>query len=139
GEVVSAGGPWEPPGAGPPPNPFANPYAPPAPGYDAGPPGYPPQTAGYPLDYELNEEENRIVSGAALWARVLGIMLIIEGVVQLVQLNVIGGPLSIAIGALLISAAGSFSAVVNTQGNDIGNLVQAISKVGSVFKIRVIL
>jgi hypothetical protein len=155
---MSAGGPWGPPGAGPPPNPYGptlpqvdnpygptqpqlNPYAPPAPGYDAGYPqggGYPPQ-GGYPIEYELNEEENRVVAGAALWARVLGITLIVEGVAQIVQINVIGAALSIAIGAMLISAAGSFSAVVNTQGNDIGNLMQAISKVGTVFKIRVIL
>jgi hypothetical protein len=70
---------------------------------------------------------------------VLGGVLVVEGAVHLVRLNVIGAALSIAMGVLLISAGGSFAAVVQTEGNDVGNLMQAISKVGTVFKIRVIL
>jgi hypothetical protein len=124
------------------PLPTNNPYAPP--GQGGMPYGAPPQAPppGSALDYELDEEENKVIANTALWARVLGGVTIGQGVLQMRNFSfgaLIGLALSLAVGGLLFGAATSFSAVVKTQGNDVVNLMQAIDKLGTVLRFRVIL
>jgi hypothetical protein len=118
-----------------------NPYAPPGqippPPGGWGPPGYggPPQTAG---DYEFDAEENRVIGSAAMWARVLGVVLIIVGASALLNCNVISTALNVAVAIFLLGGGNSLARVVTTEGNDIGNMMMALSKLGTAFKIRVI-
>jgi hypothetical protein len=62
----------------------------------------------------------------------------VVGATALLQCNVISFGLNLAIGIFFIGGGSSLSAVVNTQGNDIMNMMQALSKLGTAFKIRVI-
>jgi hypothetical protein len=117
-----------------------NPYAPPGNAPPPGgwsPPGYggPPPTAA---DYEFDAEENRVIASAALWARILGVVLIVTGAAALLNCNVISTALNVSIAVFLIGGGNSLARVVNTQGNDIGNMMMALSKLGTAFKIRVI-
>jgi hypothetical protein len=119
-----------------------NPYAPPGPPPPGGfgpPPGYgygPPPGGGY--DYEFDAAQNAVIGSAATWAKVLGVVLIVVGAAALLNCNIISFGLNLAVGIFFIGGGSSLSAVVNTQGNDIGNMMQALSKLGTAFKIRVI-
>jgi hypothetical protein len=136
-----------PPGAPPWGNPPGGGY--PGGGYPGGGGGYPGGGGGYPGGgypggggfgggYEFGPMENQIIDGTAGWARALAIILIIIGAINCLQCNLIGGILSIVMGVTLNAAATSLKAVVNTQGNDIGNMMTALGKIGGFFKIRVI-
>jgi hypothetical protein len=120
------------------PNPYANPYNAPqpqqgyAPGYVAQPYG------GHGGGYEFDHQQNMVIQQAAFWARLLGIFLIITGVVALLNCNVISFALDLAVGLAFLGGASAFTAVVNTQGNDVMHLMTALTKLGSAFKIRVI-
>ena len=105
-------------------NPYAPPYAPPpAPSYE----------------YEFDATQNASIASAALWARILGIALIVVGAAALINCNVIEFALNLVIGIYFLGGASSLSAVVNTQGNDIAHMMQALSKLGAAFKVRVIM
>lgn len=117
-----------------------NPYNAPQPmqGY-AGPPGYgagPPQFGAG--GYEFNQAENQVISQAGFWARLLGIFLIVTGAAALLNCNVIQFALNLAIGISFLGGATALNAVVMTQGNDIFHLMTALTKLGTAFKIRVI-
>jgi uncharacterized membrane protein HdeD (DUF308 family) len=109
-----------------------NPYAPPA--APMQPPGGGPMGYGY----EFNAEENAVISSAALWARILGVALIVTGLASLINCNVISFILDLIVGIFFITGGSSLAAVVNTQGNDIAHMMQALGKLGTAFKIRVI-
>lgn len=115
-----------------------NPYAPP--GY--GPPGGP-SAFGAPApmqgEYEFSDAENQTIAGAARWARALGIVLVVNGALMILDCNVIGAALNIWVGAYFIGGGGSLDSVVKTQGNDVANMMQALAKLGTAFKIRVII
>ena len=113
-----------------------NPYAPPGAGWSpGGPPGYGPPPG---VDYEFDADENRVIGSAALWARILGIVLIVVGVAALFNCNVISTALNVAVAIFLIGGGNALARVVSTEGNDIGNMMMAMSKLGTAFKIRVI-
>jgi hypothetical protein len=121
------------------PNPYPNPYNAPQPQQGYGP-GYgaQPYGGGYGGGYEFNDQENAVISQAAFWARLLGIFLIITGAVALLNCNVISFALDLAVGIAFLGGATSLTAVVNTQGNDVQHMMTALTKLGSAFKIRVI-
>jgi hypothetical protein len=122
------------------PNPYANPYNAPQPqGYGA-PPGYGAQPYGGGMGggYEFDHQQNMVIQQAAFWARLLGIFLIITGCVGLLNCNIITFALDLAVGIAFLGGASAFTAVVNTQGNDVMHLMQALDKIGRAFKIRVI-
>ena len=126
-------GPYGPPG--PPGGGGFNPYV--APGQPMMPPG---PSMGGPVgyDYEFNDAENQVISSAAFWARLLGIFLIVTGVASLINCNVVAFGIDLAVGITFLGAASSLSMVVNTQGNDIQHMMMALGKLGTAFKIRVI-
>lgn len=114
-----------------------NPYTPPGPGM--APPGPPmQQPQGYGYDYEFNDNENAIIAGAAFWARLLGIFMIVTGAASLLNCNIVTFAIDLAVGITLIGGASSLKMVVDTQGNDIAHMMMALSKLKTVFKIRVI-
>lgn len=104
----------------------------------------PPYQAPYPqqqqqvYDYEFDETQNQTIASAALWARILGIVMIVVGVLSLVNCNVITLIINLIVGVNLLGGGSSLSMVVKTQGNDIAHMMQAIGKLGSAFKTRVI-
>lgn len=123
-----------PPGYGQPPP--GGMYGQPPPGgmYGQPPPGMPYGGSGY----EFGEAENRIISAAALWARILGVVFIVIGTIGLLNCSIIDFILKLVVGIFMITGGNSLAAVVNTQGNDIAHMTQAIQKLGTAFKIRVI-
>lgn len=113
-----------------------NPYQPPQQGYAPQQPM--PYGGGGYGEFEFNDEHNRIISGAALWARILGIAMIVIGAISLLNCNIIEFILNLVVGIFLIGGGSSLAHVVKTQGSDITHMMQAISKLGTAFKIRVI-
>jgi hypothetical protein len=107
-----------------------------------GPPGGP-SAFGAPRpmqgEYEFNETENQTIAAAARWARALGIVLVVNGALMILNCNIIGAALNIWVGAYFISGGGSLDSVVKTQGNDVANMMQALTKLATAFKIRVII
>lgn len=117
-----------------------NPYNAPQPQGWAGPPGYGAQPyAAMGREYEFNQQENAVIAQAAFWARLLGIFLIVTGAAGLLNCNVIQFAVNLAIAISFLGGATALNAVVNTQGNDIFNMMTALKKLGSAFKIRVII
>ena len=110
------------------------PYNPP--GQYMGPPGGPMSPMG--SDYEFNDAENGVIANAAFWAKLLGIFMIVTGVASLMNCNVLALVVNLLVGITFLGASTSLGMVVNTQGNDIVHMMQAMGKLRSAFKIRVI-
>jgi hypothetical protein len=87
--------------------------------------------------YEFNDAENKIIGGCALWARVLAIILYVLGALGLLQCNVFTAAINGVVGTFLLLGGNSLSAVVRTQGNDVANMMQALSKLRTAFAWRV--
>lgn len=85
--------------------------------------------------YEFTQEQNGLITKLASMMRIVGILFLISGVLTallgLSPLNIVallqGAALGV-IGYSLINAAGSFKKIVDTEGNDIGNLMNAIQQ-----------
>lgn len=121
-----------------------NPYSAPMPP-SGGPPGYggPPSYGGGGYggggrQYEFSDAENSVIASCAFWAKLLGIFEIVTGAAALLNCNIVTFGINLFIGIFLIGGASALTAVVNTQGNDIGNMMTALQKLGSAFKTRVI-
>ncbi len=120
--------------------------------------GYGPQP-GYPQagfgggygygQYEFNDLENGIIAKTAGRTRLWGIISVIIGALytlsgMLFFLNpgliayLVIGIVGIVVGVTLLGVAKSLSAVVNTQGNDIEHMMQAMQKLGSAFLIQAV-
>jgi hypothetical protein len=112
-----------------------NPYQ--APGAPMQPPGAPYQPPGG-YEYEFDQQQNAVISSASLWARILGIALMVVGAYALLSCNPITFIINLIVGIFFFIGGSSFASVVNTQGNDILHMMQALSKLGTAFKIRVI-
>lgn len=141
-----------PPGA--PPGPPG--YGPPAGGFAPGQAAQPmPQAGG---GYEFNEQENGRIKLAAMFTKIFGgvsfltggiafllsfVPFITLGFIPQAFVNVmfasIGALISIGIGYMYYSSGQAFSRVVDTQGDDITHLVDAIGRLRSAFRFEVIL
>ncbi len=129
-----------------------------APGYGQPPAGYPQQAMapqpgpmpGYGFGtYEFNDYENQIIGRTAGRARTWGIISIVIGALNTLigflfflspglLVNLVSGIISIIIGAVFLGVGGSLSNVVNTQGNDIEHMMQAMQKLSSAFMIQIV-
>lgn len=122
------------------------PEAPGAPASAAAPPSVQPQ-------YEFGPSENVVISDCAGRAKVWGALCIIAGAVQLVAslLNVIGmipgngaifsvpaGIFNVILGVYFIRAGGSMKTVVDTQGDDITHLMDALRNLSRAFFVQII-
>jgi hypothetical protein len=136
---VSAGQP------GPMPDPMGYGQAPGMPGYGMQPPGAMPMMSG---QYEFGDRENATVNRLAGRLTAAGIAQIVFGALSLLGnfiSGIIGGIVGIpgaialvVIGALFVSAAGSFKQISRTQGNDMGHLMSAMDKLSSAALVQII-
>ncbi len=99
-----------------------------------------PPMAATGASYEFSELENSTIAGTARYAKIWGFISLISGVLMLslVNCNVIAFVLDLVVGIYFLGGGSSLAAVVNTQGSDVANMMQAMSKLGTAFKIRVI-
>lgn len=145
------GAPGGPPGYGGPP-PGAGGYVPPNPyGAPAGPPnmamgGWNPAQFG---NYEFNDFENSIIDKTAGRAKLWGIISTVIGALQLVgSCGMVANPgmasylpsgiIALVVGITFMGVGNSLKSVVQTQGNDMMHMMQAMQKLGSAFMIQII-
>ena len=104
------------------------------------PPGAPyAQGGGWPpAEYEFDARENEVVGSAASWARVLAVVLFVNAALSLFNCNPFSATLNAVVGSYFLGGAKSLTAVVTTEGNDVANMMQALTKLGAAFKVRVI-
>jgi len=133
------------------------------PGY-GGPPsmGYPPNPYGSPQQsgmmsggggsygaYEFNDTENAIIDKAASRAKLWGIISTVIGGLQcvmscfafaspLLATNFITGVVAIVVGIVFMGVGNSLKQVVQTQGNDLMHMMQALDKMGSAFMVQIV-
>lgn len=106
-------------------------------------------------DYEFNDGENKIISELASAMNFVGIVTILLGLLTAIAGVIkLGDPRSAAadgftsllqavlylvIGIMTTGAAGHFSQVVKTEGNDINFLMQALDKLRGMYVLQKIL
>ncbi len=99
------------------------------------------------MHYEFSTEHNTLFSNLASKLRTVGITFIVLGVLQsfLALINsgtfgiitgVAGGILFAVIGVLMVNAASSFKLIVDTEGQDIENLIQALRSLLSMYTVQ---
>jgi hypothetical protein len=99
------------------------------------------------MGYEFNSEQNDLLKSLAGKLRTVGITFIALGVLQsfLAFINngmfgiitgVAGGVLFAVIGVFMVNAAGSFKLIVETEGQDIENLMQALRSLLSMYTVQ---
>ncbi|MCU0427516.1 MAG: hypothetical protein MUF71_18025 [Candidatus Kapabacteria bacterium] len=99
------------------------------------------------MSYEFTPEQNSLFSNLASKLKTVGITFIILGVLQSflafanngtfgIITGVLGGILFAVIGVLMVNAASSFKLIVDTEGQDISNLMQALNSLLSMYTIQ---
>jgi hypothetical protein len=96
--------------------------------------GAPGQSRGY----EFTDPQNAVIAKTALGARVLSIILFISAALALVNGNIVNTIISGIVGMFFWKGADSFKSVVDTQGNDVAHMMQALDALTGAFKTRVI-
>ena len=132
------------------------------PGYGAPPPsmGFAPNPYGAPQgapgmmsgsfgNYEFNETENQIVDKTASRAKLWGVISIVVGSLNCVSscggfakadlfLNLPSGIVGIIVGVAFLGVGNSLKQVVQTQGNDLMHMMQALQKMSSAFMVQIV-
>ena len=140
------GAPGGPPGYGAPPPgaPYGGPAPYGAPAQFGGPPG-----AGAYGAYEFNETENAVIDKTAGRAKLWGIISTVVGAMQLLAScgafanpslagQLPGGIIALVVGIAFIGVGNSLKSVVQTQGNDLAHMMQALEKLGGAFLVQII-
>lgn len=89
--------------------------------------------------YEFRESENEVLAKAANAAKFLGIVFFVQAAFALINFNIIGLAIDIALGVSFFQGGKSLQAVVETQGNDIPHLMEGLEKLSSALLIRLVL
>lgn len=110
--------------------------APHNPGYAQ--PGYNPGYGGGSA-YEFRESENEVLRKASNAAKFLGIVFFVQAALALINFNIIGLAIDIALGVSFFQGGKSLQSVVETQGNDIPHLMEGLEKLSSALLIRLVL
>lgn len=97
----------------------------------------PPPTA--PASYEFSTTENATISRTAKWAKALSVMFFISTCVQVVNLNILGILVDLAIGVTFWKGATLLDAVVTTEDDDVPNMLGALTQLQTAFTIRIII
>ncbi len=92
-----------------------------------------------PGEYEFTHLENQTVEKTASWAKILAIVLFVDGGLSVVGQDIVGAVVSIIVGLMFYNAAKHLKLVVDTEGNDVTNLMSALKKVNTAFTIRIVL
>lgn len=97
----------------------------------------PPPTA--PASYEFSKTENATIARTAKWAKALSVMFFISTCVQVVNLNILGILVDLAIGVTFWKGATLLDAVVTTEDDDVPNMLGALTQLQTAFTIRIII
>jgi len=89
--------------------------------------------------YEFSATENETIGKVALWTKVLAGALAVQALFSLYNGNHLGVVIEAIVIVSLFQGAQAFDAVVNSQGNDVMHLMEALDKVATVFAIRIAL
>jgi hypothetical protein len=100
-------------------------------------------------NYEFNDFENSIIDKSAGRAKLWGIISTVIGVLQLLgscgmvanasyATYLPSGIIALVVGITFIGVGNSLKSVVQTQGNDMMHMMQALQKLGSAFMIQII-
>ncbi len=149
GAPPGGGGGYGPPGGGAPPG-YGGPPAGYAPSpYGAG--GGPGAMGGAPAygTYEFNETENAVIDKTAGRAKLWGIISTVVGVLQIcfscgavsrpdMATYLPTGIIAIVVGLTFLGVGNSLKSVVQTQGNDMAHMMQAMDKISTAFLIQII-
>jgi hypothetical protein len=93
-----------------------------------------------PYNYEFNEGENAVIGSTANWCIALAVIEFLNAASSLLgsQHSFLGAAISIGMGLLFVYAATAFRRVVTTQGQDVQNLMSALTNLSTVFLVRII-
>lgn len=133
-----------PPGYGAPPPSMGfqqNPYGAPAGGMGVG--------GGQYGNYEFNDMENSVIDKTAGRAKLWGIISITIGALECMAscgavaspglaTNLPTGIVAIVVGISFLGVGNSLKSVVQTQGNDMMHMMQALQKMGSAFMVQIV-
>ena len=88
--------------------------------------------------YEFTTKENLTLSQAAQWARVLGAINVLTGITQLSNgfSGLVNMAIDLGIGMALWNGGGAQKRVVDTEGDDISHMMDAMTNLARVFTIR---
>ncbi len=93
-------------------------------------------------EYEFSAEQNTVVGSLAGKMKIVGIIMIVMGTLTFLsgffgdKSNIFVGLLNAAIGFFTMNAAKSFQLIVDTQGNDMTNLMNAFSQLIKLYTIE---
>ncbi len=111
------------------------------------------QSSSPPAEYEFGVTENIVISDCGGRARVWGLLCILAGAVQLVAsvLNIArlipgngalfslpAGVFNVLLGVYFTRAGGSMKSVVDTQGNDITLMMNALRNLSRAFFVQIV-
>ncbi len=97
----------------------------------------PPPSA--PPAYEFSKTENSTISRCATWAKALSVMFFLSTAVQVFNLNILGILVDLAIGVTFWKGANLLDSVVDTEGDDVTNMLGALGQLQTAFTIRIII
>lgn len=91
------------------------------------------------MQYEFSPTENATIGKAAVWARVLGIVMFVQAAVNLLSdFNVIGAGINVVVGIFYLLGGLALKQVVDTSGRDVTLMIGALRKLGNAFLTRII-
>lgn len=103
-------------------------FAPPA-GYGAAP------TSGY----EFSGVENKTIGRCATWAKAVGILFFVQAGLAVLDFNIVSIAIDLAIGLAMWKGGKALQSVVETQGNDVFQMMEALNQLSSAFTIRLVI
>jgi hypothetical protein len=100
-------------------------------------------------NYEFNDLENQIIDKTAQRAKLWGIISTVVGALQcLASCGAVANPtmasnlptgiIAVVVGVTFMGVGNSLKMVVQTQGNDLMHMMQALQKMGSAFMVQII-
>lgn len=89
-------------------------------------------------NYAFSKAENATISRTAKWAKALAIMFFITTAVQVVNLNILGILVDLAIGITFWKGAGFLGSVTRSEGDDVPNMLDALDQLQTAFMIRTV-
>lgn len=103
--------------------------------------------------YTFTEGETRMIGSVGSYMRIVGILLVTGGIIQLAAAALglvaghggtgiaagIGGILALVMGNLTVEAGTSFGKSSATTGNEIGHLMKAVAALRSLYRLQVVL
>ncbi len=88
--------------------------------------------------YEFSATENATIARIARWAKALAVMFFIDLVVQVIDLNILGILVDLAVGLTFWRGATMFGSVVSTEGEDVPTMLAALEQMQTAFTLRII-